>query len=195
MDRRQFYLYEHHHREWPEGAFRPVADEFEERFVNDNRQADSLAVEHHDFRLLLPRSRNALDCGAVAFCVYSGTEVAHVAWLATSAAARSSLDHSGYAVRFEEGEAWTGSAWTVPGFRNRGLLTHSCRRRFEYLLRSGWMMSRAAVETGNTVSHRATMWFEPRVYAIGRQWRLLGRRWWSEMPVPDEAPLHKTSGT
>ncbi len=185
VDQRHFYLYEHRHREWPEAAFCPLADEFEERFVSDNREADSIAVEHEDFRLLLPRSRHALDCGAMAFCVYSGIEVAHVAWLATSAAARECLDHLGYAVRFEAGEAWTGGAWTVPAFRNRGLLTHSCRRRFEYLLRSGWMVSRAAVETGNTVSHRATMRFEPRVYAIGRQWRLLGRRWWSEMPVSD----------
>jgi len=183
VDRRTYHLYEHHHRAWPDETFRPRLDCFEERFVSGNYEAELLARDHEDFRHVMQSARRGLDCGAVAFCIYAGREVAHVAWLATSPAGRKALDRLGYEVRFDQGEAWTGAAWTVPSYRGRGLLTYSCRRRFEYLLSSGCEVSRGAVETNNLVSHRATMRFRPRVYATGYLWRVFGRRWWSEREV------------
>jgi hypothetical protein len=139
--------------------------------------------DHDDFRSLMRSARTGLDNGAVAFCIYVGREPVHIAWLATSCEARRPLDRLGYEVRFGSGEAWTGAAWTTPSHRGRGLLTYSCYRRFEYLRLSGWLISRGAVETNNPVSHRATMRFAPQVYAIGRQWRVLGRRLWAEREV------------
>ena len=179
-DRREFFLYQHHHRDWPETDFHPRLDGFDECFVSGNAQADEQSRKRHDFRRKVLPARRALDSGAVAFCIYLGPTLVHIAWLATSCEGRRALDRLGYDVRFAEGEAWTGAAWTEPSYRGRGLLTYSCYRRFECLLQSGWASSRGAVETGNLVSHRATMRFEPHVYAIGWQWRVLGWRWWSE---------------
>ena len=187
VDRHTYRLYEHHHRVWPDETFRPRLVRFEERFVAGNDEAELLARDHEDFTKVIPRARRGLESGAIAFCVYVGREVAHVAWLATSPAGRRALDRLGYEVRFDQGEAWTGAAWTVPSYRGRGLLTYSCRRRFEYLLCSGCEVSRGAVETNNHVSHRATMRFGPRVYATGCLWRVLGRRWWSEREVATAA--------
>ncbi len=149
-----------------------------------NEEADALARDHEDFRTANPLARRGLENGAVAFCIYVGTELAHTAWLATSREARRTLDRLGYEVRFDEGEAWTGRAYTTPAFRGRGLLTYSCYRRFDYLLQRGCLESRGAVEMRNVVSHHSTMRFDPQIYAIGRQWRVLGRRWWSERPAP-----------
>ena len=183
VDRRTYHLYEHHHRVWPGETFRPRLVRFEERFVSGNDEAELLARDHEDFRNVMMSAWRGLDSGAVAFCIYVGREVAHVAWLATSPAGRRALDRLGYEVRFDQGEAWTGAAWTVPSYRGRGLLTYSCHRRFEYLLCSGCEVSRGAVETNNLVSHRATMRFGPRVYATGCLWHVFGRHWWSEREV------------
>lgn len=193
VDRRDFYLYEHRHHAWPEGSFSARLDGIEEAFVASNAAADIQAMRHEDFRRLRPWARRALDSGAVAFCVYHGHEVAHVAWLATSDEGRRAVDRLGYQVRFGAGEAWTGAAWTARRYRGRGLLKYSCHRRFEFLLRSGWQTSRAAVEIGNNCSHTATMQFEPRVYAIGRQWRVLGWRSWTQRtPASVDGPRQRT---
>ena len=182
LDVRSFFLYEHEHRRWPE-RFASLPDGFEECFVDGNAAADRVAATHSDVRDLVPAGHLALASGAVAFCLYHGSEIAHVGWVATSEAARRSIDRLGYEVRFDRGEAWTGAAFTVPRFRSRGLLTYSCLRRFDYLRESGFPLSRAAVATDNAASHRVTMLFEPRVYAIGRQFRLFRWRRWTERPV------------
>jgi len=183
FDSRTFFPYEHHHRAWPATQLEPRPTGFEECFIEDNEAADRAAARYRDFRDIVSGARRALCSGAVALCIYHGCEVAHVGWLATSLAARRALDRLGYEVRFDRGESWTGAAFTVPGFRNRGLLTYSCQRRFDYLLGAGFTVSRAAVATDNAASHHVTMRFEPRVYAIGRQLRILRWRKWTERPV------------
>jgi hypothetical protein len=179
----RLYLYQHYHREWPEGTFLPPPGAFEERFVATNAEADALVHDHEDFRAITRRARRGLDSGAVAFCVYDGSHLAHIAWLATSAEGRNALDRLGFEVRFGAGEGWTGAAYTVPAYRGRGLLTYSCYRRFEYLLQHGCRTSRGAVAVRNKVSHHATMRFEPHIYAIGTHWSIAGHRGWSERPV------------
>jgi len=180
IDRRQFFLFERHHDSWPEEWFKPGLVQFEELFVADNELADRLAQSHEDFRLLSRGARNALETGAIAFCVYVGHDVAHVAWLATTQQARRTLDGLGFEVPFHDGVAWTGAAWTAPSYRGRGLLTYGSYRRFEYLLRQGFTASRGAVERTNYASQRTNMHFAPRIYAVGTYWRVLGRRLWSE---------------
>ena len=183
LDYRRLYLYQHHHREWPEGAFLSPPDAFEECFVATNAEADALVHGREDFRTIIRRARRGLDHGAVAFCIYDGSHLAHIAWLATSAEGRSALDSLGFQVRFDDGEGWTGAAYTVPAYRGRGLLTYSCYRRFGYLLQHGCRTSRGAVGVRNQVSHHATMRFEPDIYAIGTYFSVAGHRRWSERPV------------
>jgi len=183
IDSRTFFLYEHNHRAPAGTRLVPRPEGFDDCLVEGNEAADSAAAGHSDFRDSVPGARRALDRGAVALCVYHGRDVAHVGWVATSRAARRALDRLGYEVRFDRGESWTGAAFTAPRFRNHGLLTYSCQRRFDYLLSAGFTVSRAAVATDNDASHHVTMRFEPRVYAIGRQSRILCWRRWTERPV------------
>ena len=183
LDYRSFYLYRRRHRAWPEDSFRPRLDGFEEYFVTSNEQAETLARNHADFRSRTCSANLALARGAVAFCIYVGRDVAHVAWFAATPAGRRALDRLGFEVRFDEGEAWTGAAWTAPHYRGRGLLTYGNFRRFEHLRHMGVMVSRGAVETSNVASVRANEPFNPGVYAIGHQWRVFCWRRWSERTV------------
>ena len=183
FDVRHFYLYKHHHS--GQGTLtRTSAWSLEEFFVMDNATADQIAREREDFRVYSRNAEKALHGGAVAFCVYAGPQVAHVGWIATSAKSRRVLDRLGYDIRFDEGEAWTGAAYTSKRWRGQGLLVYSCQRRFEYLKACGIEFSRAAVEMSNIPSHRATMRFNPRIYACGRQVKVFSvLRWWSERPA------------
>lgn len=180
VDHREFYLYERPLEQWPEDAFRPELDEFEAQFIADNEQADRVAEQHDDFRLLSHRARQALGAGAVAFCVYSGREPVHVGWIATSPGARASIDPLRFEVPFDRGVAWTGAVWTSPAQRGRGLMKYSNQRRMAFLLHHGFTASRGAVERRNYPSQRAVLHFEPHIYAVGVYWRALGRRFWSE---------------
>ena len=175
-----FHLYIHHHE--PPLFVPPIVTlpEHTERFIFDNAEADEVAVEHEDLRDIFPRARGALESGAVAFCVYSGWQLAHVAWVATTRRGRRAIDPLGYKINFDAGEAWTGAAYTMPFFRRKGLLGHGCLRRFEYLMEQGVKISRAAIDVKNESSHRVTMQFRPDVVGLGRQVKLLGHRWWSQ---------------
>ncbi len=183
IDSHSFFLYEHRHHSLSGAHQSRCPPGFDECFVASNETAERISDTRRDFREIVPRARRALDSGAVAFCLYCGREVAHVGWLATSREGRRALDRLGYEVPFERGEGWTGAAFTVPRFRNRGLLAYSCLRRFEFLADSGIAISRAAVATDNTASHHVTMQFQPRVYAIGHQLRILSWRRWTERPA------------
>ena len=180
LDVTDFHLYVHHHE--PPLFVPPIVTlpEHSEMFIRDNAEADEVAVEHEDIRDLLRHARRGLDSGAVAFCVYSGWRLAHVAWVATTQKGRRALDPLGYKIDFAAGEAWTGAAYTLPLFRRRGLLGHGCMRRFEYLMDKGVKVSRAAIDVKNESSHHVTMQFRPDVIGIGRQVKFLGLRSWSE---------------
>ena len=100
VDVRRFYLYEHRHSRAVEVPIERPAGPFDEFFVSDNATADQVASDREDFRLLRKHARQALDAGAVAFCVYQGHELVHLSWIATSHKARRTLDHLGYCVSF-----------------------------------------------------------------------------------------------
>ena len=182
VDSRTYFLFEYDL--WSEACMRlpPLPDEFAGCFVADNETADQLSEDHRDFRDHEPKARNALDSGAVAFCLYHGEDVAHVGWLTTSQKARRLFDSLGFEIRFDQGECWAGAVFTVPRFRNRGLLTYSALSRFAYLRDAGYGICRSAVETDNGASNSVQMRFDPRIYAVGHMFKLFGWRRWRERP-------------
>lgn len=180
IDYRVFLLYEYDLLSDACRRLPPHPDGFDEFFIRSNAEADRLASHRNDFRDLVPAARRALDRGAVAFCLYNGREVAHVGWLTTSQQARRALDPLAFEIRFEAGECWLGAVYTVPRFRNRGLLTYSALRRFGYVRDAGFTICRSAVERNNAASNRVQARFEPRIYATGRLLKFFGRRLWKE---------------
>src|SRR5208282_1332824 len=87
-----YYLYEHTIEERCETYFLPKVGDYTVRVVSSNQQADMLAAEGDDFRKYLYSARQALDKGAIAFCIFVERELAHVSWVALTGEAKNTFD-------------------------------------------------------------------------------------------------------
>jgi len=152
------------------------------KIVATKQQADELAGSFKLDSHLLAAGRK-LDKGAVAFCVFIDGELAHIAWLAMSQAAKDSFDSSPYRVDFAAEQACTGGTWTNPKYRGGGLMVYGYFKRFEFLRERGVKTSRNGVEVGNIVSQKAHARFGPKVYAKARYLKIFGWKSWKETPI------------
>jgi len=177
-----YYLYEHTIKERNEAGFLPKMQGFTLKIVATKQQADELAGSFKLDSHLLAAGRK-LDKGAVAFCVFIDGELAHIAWLAMSQAAKDSFDSSPYRVDFAAEQACTGGTWTNPKYRGGGLMVYGYFKRFEFLRERGVKTSRNGVEVGNIVSQKAHARFGPKVYAKARYLKIFGWKSWKETPI------------
>jgi hypothetical protein len=80
---RTVYLYEHALVPRDRAKYLPRVDSWELRIIHSNEEADRVVAEgFEDLRDVFVFSHRSLDKGAIAFCVYIGTELAHVGWVA-----------------------------------------------------------------------------------------------------------------
>jgi hypothetical protein len=128
------------------------------------------------------RRRGWLQRGGVAFCVYVNRELAHIAWVAMSAAAREFYDQLPYHVDFEHGEAWWGGSYTVRRFRGRGIYTYVCGIRLKYLHEHGFTVCRDAVRADNVASLKGQGWWNARPCVAGRLVHFFKWTRWREYP-------------
>ena len=197
--RQRVFLYEHSLVPRPRDKFLPRLESYDLRIVHSNEEADRLVAEGlEDFRSVFVFSRRHLEQnGAIAFCVYAGTELAHIGWVALDEESKRCIDTLPYHVVFGERQACTGGTHTVPKYRGRGLMAYGYYERFEYLWERGYVSSRNAVAVTNVASQKAHARFAPTVYGVGHYTKLLWWAKWSEelfpggprvgMPVPREA--------
>jgi hypothetical protein len=191
FDWRSFYLYELILADYPAGHSGPRPDGYDECLVDSNDAADQAVAGRCDFREMMPWTRRALARGAATLCLYHGREVAHVGCVATSPAARRTIDALPFDVQFDGGEALLGAAYTMPRHRSRGLMTYSTLRRLDYLRGAGFHTCKVAVATNNDNSNRVQIRLKSRIYAVGRLFRLLKWQRWSERPATaEELKLH-----
>jgi hypothetical protein len=134
-----------------------------------------LAAEGDDFRKYLYSARQALDKGAIAFCIFVEKELAHVSWVALTGEAKNTFDAIPYQVDFSEKEACTGGTFTLPKFRGKGLMTYGSFEKFKFLREHGTKILRNAVRVNNVASQRSYAKFNPKLYAKVRYVRFL---WW-----------------
>lgn len=162
-------------RKFNEADFRPKIDNFTLRIISTNQEAAELEAEGLEFRSHVINARQRLDKGAIAFCIFSGRELANMAWLAMTQKAKDSLCEAPFKVDFSNNEGWSGGLWTNPKYRRRGLAEYGTFKRLEFGLGTGIVTNRAAVAKGNIASQRATATFSPKIYAEGRYLKIL---WW-----------------
>ena len=197
--RQEVYLYEHSIMPRPRDKFLPRLDSYDLRVVHSNEEADRLVVEGlEDFRSVFVFSRRSIEKkGTIAFCVYAGSELAHIGWAALDEESRRCIDGLPYRVAFGERQACTGGTHTVPKYRGRGLMAYGYYERFEYLRERGYVSSRNAVAVTNVASQKAHARFAPTVYGVGHYTRLL---WWSRWKEETlsasglQAPLSRLPG-
>lgn len=197
--RHDVYLYEHNLVPRPRDKYLPRLEAYDLRIVHTNREADRLVAEGlEDLRSVFVFSRRHLEeRGAIAFCVYVGSELAHVGWVALDEESKRCIDALPYRVAFGERQACTGGTHTLPKYRGRSLMAYGYYERLEYLRERGYVSSRNAVAVTNIASQKAHARFAPTVYGVGRFTKLLWWTNWKEETLAAsglEAPLSRLQG-
>lgn len=148
---------------------RPDIDGLEVFVLERVEHVERLAERGFDVTLFdSGRRRRWLQSGGVAFCAYVNRELAHIAWVAMSAAAREFYDELPYDVDFEHGEAWWGGSYTGSWFRGRGIYTYVCGIRLKYVHEHGYHSCRDAVRMDNVASLKGQGGWNPRPRVAGR---------------------------
>jgi hypothetical protein len=180
-------LYEHRVADIDASLFSPVLPGYKYKIARNNTDADELAREYEDFRNVIFDARRMLDKNAVAFCIYSGKELAHVTWLAFDPKAQKAIYAMPYKVDFSNAEACVGGTYTDPKFRGKGLMVYGNHLKFKYLKGIGIKVLKHAIKTDNPASITGYARFSPMVKAKCRYFKLFGFRYWKESPVQDQA--------
>lgn len=167
--------------------FMPRVDNFTFMIVTSNQEADKMEAEGFEFHSQVPEAAERLDKGAVAFCIFVGTELAHIVWFAMNREAKDASGELPYKVDFAKGEVCTIGAWTHPNHRGKGLNRYSHFRRGQFKTEKGIVADKSAVAKSNIAVQRSYAGTMPKRYAEGRLLRVLWWKSWKERPLSTEA--------
>jgi hypothetical protein len=183
----EYYVYEHTIKEREPADFMASLTDFEEFILRDKREHDELVLKGYNFGFRKRNNRIALDNGAIVHCLFVHKELAHIGRIALTPRAKQYVDGHPFKVNFNQKEAVTGSTWSNPKFRGKGLMKYGYYKRFEFLRGLEYRISRNSVATTNTASNRVHEKFKPKIVAKARYRRILFFfEYWKEIPyIPD----------
>lgn len=170
-----------------EADFMPKIDNFTLKIISTNQEADELEAGGLEFRSHVPNGRERLDSGAVAFCIFTGRELANISWVAMTQQAMDSLNKPTFKVDFSNNESWSGGSWSSPKYRRKGLQVYNNLKRFEYLLDKAVVVDWGALEKGNIGAQKANTEFGGKIYAEGRHLRILWWKSWRERALTTDS--------
>ena len=182
---RTYFLYEQaleDIRKLNESNYIPKIDNFTFKVISTNQEADDLEADGLEFRSHVPNSRERLDKGSVAFCIFVGQELAYIGWAAMTQQAKDTLPDPPYKMDFSNKEGCGADTWTNPKYRRMGLRTYGVFKRHEFMLNNGIIIGRVAIAKRNIASPKGRVKFA-RVYAEGRRLRVLWWKSWKERPL------------
>jgi hypothetical protein len=190
-----YYLYEGSiasMEESNEADFMPNVNQFALNVISSNQEFDRLSAEGFDFRLWHPVYRRRLDAGAIAFSVFVGQELAHMAWAATTQRAMDSLDGPPFKVDFEAAEAASGGVWTHPKYRRLGFHAYTRLKLLQFLKGNGIAINRS-VSSKQNIAAILTVDKFPLGLKIreARYLRILWWKSWKEKPLDESTKLLK----
>ena len=177
------YLYEHGLEDWAEENFLSRLPNVVCKIVQSNEEADQIAKTYVDFREQFFKARDNLNKGAVAVCLYVGSNLAHISFLALSPQAKTACDAIPYTVNFSDRQACTGSTFTDPTYRGQNLMTYGCYKKFQYLRQRGITSVRHAIDINNAASQKVYRKFNFTVYARARYLKILMFKYWRVTPM------------
>jgi hypothetical protein len=184
FERETYYLYRHEMKDRNEAEFMPRIQDFTFEIVFTNKQADELATRSLEFRSSDGIDRYRLDEGAIAFCFFVEQELAHKGWIAVNEEAQRSFFNIPYEVDYLRKEAFCGGTFTNPKYRGNGLMTYGYFKRLQFLKESGRTEAKNAVAKDNIASHKALAKLEPELYGQARYLKVVGLKFWREIPLP-----------
>jgi len=166
-----------------EADFMPKIDSFTLKIVSTNQEADELEAEGLEFCAHVMNTRERLDKGAVALCIFVGPELASVEWVAMTQEAKDSVGEPPFKVDFSKNEVCTAGGWTNPKYRGRGLAPYVDFKTSEFVQERGKVVERTSGLKGNIASSRAYAKLGPRRYAEARYLKILWWKSWKEKPL------------
>ena len=163
--------------------FMPDIPNLNYRFIKTNQEADKVTGEFSDFRLSHHNARERLDKGAMALCIFIGSELAYINWTATTEASKKTFNDIPYKVNFGNKEVVSGGESTEPKYRRKGLSKYGHLLKDRFLKDMGVNKKHATISKSNLISMKAKSGFGHRVYAKGRYIKILGWKLWKETPI------------
>jgi hypothetical protein len=170
-----YYLYEHIMTERNEADFLPKFKNFTAHMVTSAQQGDELKAQGYNIYTNSINTRNRLDKGAIAFCVFIEKDLAHIGWSALTEKGMESFEPFPYRVNFDKQEACTGGTETVTKYEGHGLMTYGYFKRFQFLYEKGTLISKNLVGVNNTASQKVHSKFIPLTRTKTRYIKIL---WW-----------------
>jgi len=161
----------------------PGINNLSHRLIHSNQEADKIAACYEDFRSYFMNSKQRLNDGAIAQCLYIDKEVGHITWIALSESAKKSFNDLPYKVDFNNKEMCIGGDLTIPKHRKKGLAKYATHIRNQYLKDKGIIKKITVIKTGNMIPLRVAVSIGNRVIAKAYYVRLLGFKIWKEVPV------------
>jgi len=179
-----------------EADFLPRIDGLTWMAVPSNEEADELEAQGFEFRSLVSNARQRLDSGVVALCIFAGTELANMAWVATTQQAKDCMGEPPYRVDFANHETCWGGIWTSPKYRRLGLRRYGRFKLDEFLLGREVVRSRGVILKSNIAAIRSRPDHFPPPYAEGRLLTILWWKSWRERPlsVEEQEATRQTNG-
>ena len=169
-----------------EAEVMPKIQDFTFRIVSTNQQADELVADGLEFRSQVTKSREKLEKGAVALCIFVEQELAHISWLAMTEEAKKIVDPLPYKVDFANSEACIGGAWTNPKYRRMGLMEYGVYKRRQFQLERGLGIARGSIATRNVPSAGVAAKVGSNMYAEAHYLRILWWKRWKEKPLAQD---------
>ena len=169
-----------------EDDFKPSIDGLTLKIVSSNEEADELEAEGLQFRSHVQNAQQRLDKGAIAFCVFIGSELAHIGWVALSRDAQSSIGEPPFKVDFSNKEGCTGDAWTNPKYGRMGLSSYIYMRRLRFMLNNGIVTNCSAANKRNVLAQKYATKVDKNMCGEGRYLKILWWKSWKEKPLPLE---------
>lgn len=184
---RVYYLSEYeleNARGWREEDFLPNVDGLVFRVVTTNLEADELEREGFEFRSYPYDidARKALDKGAMALCIFVGSELGTIGWVALTPQAMEGLKEPPLKIDFSR-DALTAPIWTNPKYRRLGLRRYRTFKLRKLLLERGVAMTRGPIAKGNLASVRGLSKIDSRIYGEARYLKLMWWTSWKEKPL------------
>jgi len=170
-------------KERREADFLPGIQNFTFKIISTNQEADELEASGLEFRSHVINARERLDKGAIAFCIFVGSELAYIAWVAMTQQAKDVLDAFPFRVDFSNNEAYWGAIWTSPKHRGMGLATYGAFKRIQFMRERGRVVVRGAVATDNSASLAVGAKHGPKVCVEARHLKIIWWNSWKEKPL------------
>jgi hypothetical protein len=188
--RNLFYLYENQVRPdygASDASPRIKTDALNFKVVSSNRDADKLEVDnfkfrtyHNEFNYDRKIYSRWLDCGAIAFCTFVGTEFAAINWVIPSQQAQDKTKTTPLTVDYANHEVFLRGTWVNPKYRGLELYRYTARNRDRFLSGIGVNKTLTTIDYTNGVGHALVEALGSKQYGQGKFVRILWWKTWTE---------------